>query len=121
MDFSVLISDLDVVWLNGRWERWMSWQAALPPLPEASLIALADILVTTDELDANRDLKGERPPPGTDLNTGVVHFRRGKGALAMIQEWRKAMLARKGDKHLNENINDQSLVSTPNREPPSSS
>ena len=63
MDFSVLISDLDVVWLNGQWQRWMSWDFAAP-LPEASLIALADILVTTDELDAARDVKGQRPPPG---------------------------------------------------------
>ena len=27
----------------------------------------------------------------------------------MVQQWRKAMLARKGDKNLNENVNDQSL------------
>ena len=78
--FHVLISDLDVVWLNGQWQRWMSW-AAGPPLVEASLIALADILVTTDELDAARDATGMKPERGTDLNTGVVHFRRGAGAL----------------------------------------
>ena len=49
--FSVLISDLDVVWLNGHWQRWMTWShAAAPPVQEASLIALADVLVTTDEL-----------------------------------------------------------------------
>ena len=27
----------------------------------------------------------------------------------MVQQWRKAMLARKGDKNLNENVNDRSL------------
>ena len=49
--FDVLISDLDVVWLNGHWQRWMTWaHAAAPPVQEASLIALADVLVTTDEL-----------------------------------------------------------------------
>lgn len=63
MDFSVLISDLDVVWLNGHWKRWMSWEFE-PPLPEASFIALADILVTTDELDVARDTMGKRPPAG---------------------------------------------------------
>ena len=49
------------------------------------------------------------PGAGTDLNTGVLYLRAGRGALAMVQSWRKAMLGRKGDKHLNENVNDQSL------------
>jgi len=111
--FSVLISDLDVVWLNGHWQRWMTWEdAAAQPVAEASLIALADVLVTTDELDAAADARGRRPSTGQDLNTGVVYFRAGLGALAMVQEWRKAMLARKGDKDLNENVNDQSLFNS---------
>ena len=47
--FSVLISDLDVVWLNGHWQRWMTWtDPQHPPVREASLIALADVLVTTE-------------------------------------------------------------------------
>ena len=106
----VLISDLDVVWLNGHWQRWMTWtHAAAQPVREASLIALADVLVTTDELDPAADAKGMRPGPGQDLNTGVVYFRSGVGSLAMVQQWRKSMLSRKGDKNLNENVNDQSL------------
>jgi len=106
----VLISDLDVVWLNGHWQRWMTWShAAAQPVQEASLIALADVLVTTDELDPAADAKGRRPGPGQDLNTGVVYFRSGAGSLAMVQQWRKSMLSRKGDKNLNENVNDQSL------------
>eukprot|EP00965_Chrysotila_dentata_P035583 1184222-Pleurochrysis_carterae.AAC.1 len=32
-----------------------------PPVPEAFRIALADILVTTDELDHERDRNGGRP------------------------------------------------------------
>ena len=106
----MLISDLDVVWLNGHWQRWMTWShAAAQPVQEASLIALADVLVTTDELDPAADAKGRRPGPGQDLNTGVVYFRAGVGSLAMVQQWRKSMLSRKGDKNLNENVNDQSL------------
>ena len=108
-NFDVLISDLDVVWLNSHWQRWMTWAASSPPLLEASHIALADVLVTTDELDAAHDMTGKKPEFGVDLNTGVVHFRRGMGARGMVQQWRKAMLGRQGDKHLNENINDQSL------------
>ena len=35
--FSVLISDLDVVWLNGHWQRWMTWShAAAQPVPEVN-------------------------------------------------------------------------------------
>ena len=55
--FNVLISDLDVVWLNGHW-RWMTWAeaASQPPVPQAAVLA-ADVLVTTDELDT-RDTAG---------------------------------------------------------------
>eukprot|EP00966_Prymnesium_polylepis_P076516 1773737-Prymnesium_polylepis.1 len=88
MDFSVLISDLDVVWLNGRWPRWMTWEVPNATLPQAQLIALADILVTTDELNAQKDANGGRPDRMSDLNTGVVYFRNTKGALAMVQQWR---------------------------------
>ena len=50
--FSVLISDLDVVWLNGHWQRWMTHSDPThPAVPEAALIAAADVLVTTDGLD----------------------------------------------------------------------
>ena len=88
--FNVLISDLDVVWLNGHWQRWMTWaDAAHPPVPQASLIALADVLVTTDELSAQRDAQGGRlGGMHTELNTGVVHFRATDGARAMVQQWR---------------------------------
>ena len=106
---NVLISDLDVVWLNGHWARWMAYGGAEPPLPEASLLAAADILVSTDELNAEADLAGRRPSHGSDLNTGVVFLRCTQGSKAMVQAWRQAMLGRKGDKHLNENVNDQSL------------
>ena len=108
--FSVLISDLDVVWLNGHWQRWMSWaDAARPPVQQAHLIALADVLVTTDELSTERDEQGGVPGMGSDLNTGVVYFRSTNGSLAMVQQWRKSMLLQKGRKDLNENVNDQSL------------
>ena len=48
LGFDVLISDLDVVWLSGHWQRWMSWDDPRhPPLAEAALIARADILAST--------------------------------------------------------------------------
>lgn len=92
-----------VVWLNDGWKRWMTWrEPAQPPVPEAALephsipgaicadlavdlaqvpeaavLALADLLVTTDELNTERDERGGR---ASELNTGVVYFRAGKGA-----------------------------------------
>lgn len=115
LGFNILISDLDVVWLNGHWARWMTWDVPNVTVPEAQLIALADVLVTTDELNAERDANGGRPNHMSDLNTGVVYFRNTKGALAMVQQWRKSMLAQKGRKDLNENVNDQSLFNRVSR------
>ena len=97
-----------VVWLNGHWQRWMTFaDPSNPPVPEAALLAAADVLVTTDELDTARDSSGRFH--ATELNTGVVYLRSTRGAMAMVQSWRKAMLRQKGSPHLTENVNDQSL------------
>ena len=97
--FSVLLSDLDVIWLSSHWRAWM-----LPPsptdddddaallLPEARLLHFADVLVSTDELDAGLDAADTSRGPGdvgwlgfgmrTDLNTGI-QFWRGASAGAL--------------------------------------
>ena len=67
LGFDVLISDLDVVWLAPHYERWMTYRyPERPPLPEAALLAMADVLVSTDELDEAYDAHGlyERWPFG---------------------------------------------------------
>ncbi|KAL1519824.1 hypothetical protein AB1Y20_023330 [Prymnesium parvum] len=110
----ILISDLDVVWIRPEWERWMSYRGekhGRPPLPEAALQAMADVLVSTDELDEEYDAHGlwERWPHGvgwgrrSDLNTGVLFFRATNGSKAFVQAWRLAMLAKREV----ENTNDQ--------------
>ena len=110
--FDVLISDLDVVWLNDGWRRWMTWRdPTQPPVAEAALIAFADVLVTSDELNTDRDAQGGR---SSELNTGVVYFRAGGGggAKAMVQAWRESMLRlsrNRAKSSLTENDNDQSL------------
>ena len=44
----------------------MTWaDAAHPPVPQAALIALADVLVTTDELSAQRDAQGGQEALGS--------------------------------------------------------
>merc|ERR1719502_114976 len=89
----------------------MTWaDARRTPVPEAALIAFADVLVTTDELSAEHDAQGGKLGGlHLELNTGVVYFRCTAGARAMVQTWRKSMLSQKGRKDLNENVNDQSL------------
>ena len=105
--FDVLISDLDVVWLNGHWKRWMTWRDLTePPVAEAALIARVDILVTTDELSIDADVRGGRPH---ELNTGVIYFRAGAGALKMLEAWRSSMTRQRGRRDLTENVNDQML------------
>jgi hypothetical protein len=47
-----------------------------------------------------------------ELNTGVVYFRAGPGARAMVQLWRESMLRlsrQRAKSQLTENDNDQSL------------
>jgi len=111
LGFDVLISDLDIVWLSPRWEQWMTYRyAAQPPLPEAALLAMSDVLVTTDELDEKFDQHGtwDRWPFGvgwgrrSDLNTGVLFFRATNGSRAFLQAWRKAMLAKREVEHTND-------------------
>ena len=86
------------VWLNDGWKRWMTWRAPeQPPVPEAALIAFADVLVTTDELNMERDARGarcamprsaragktqDRPPSETDPHTDAL-----AGRASLTQVW----------------------------------
>ena len=126
LGYDVLISDLDVVWLRGGWERWMTYRnPRLPPLPEARLMAMADVLVSTDELDTEYDAHGtwNRWPFGVgwgwraELNTGVVHFRATNGSLAFVQAWRRAMLAKRNVEHTNDQFVFCAMVRDAQMEP----
>ena len=92
LGFDVLISDLDIVWMSPHWERWMTYRQVGAPVAEAALMAMADVLVSTDELNDAEDRRhsGFR----VDLNTGVLFFRATNGSKAFIQGWRLAMLAK---------------------------
>ena len=106
---STCSSDLDVVWLNDHWQRWMTWaEAQSPPVHEAALIAMADVLVATDELSAIRDAKGGRLHAGghTGSARGLLPSQQGSSRWCRSGA---AMLRQKGRKDLNENVNDQSL------------
>ena len=109
--YSVLFSDLDVVWLSAGWESWAVPAAAR--LPEARLTALADVLLSTDELDVHADERSGSSPSGVlsdpsgggqdgfgfgvhfgQLNTGVAFFRASIGAMALVSAWRRALVDR---------------------------
>ena len=125
LGYDVLISDLDVVWLSTGWERWMTYRQASAPLAEAAMQAMADVLVSTDELDEEFDAHGrwERWPFGvgwgwrTDLNTGVVFFRATNGTKAFLQAWRLAMLAKREVEHTNDQFIFCAMVRDAGMEP----
>ena len=91
--YNVLISDLDVVWLTPHWRRWMAYgDPNQPPLREAALSALADVLVSTDEINHRADSQQGGWGFHSELNTGVLYFRATPGALGVVQAWRRAMM-----------------------------
>ena len=98
--FSVLMSDADVIWLDGGWRAWMMPPGRSErPIAEAALLHYADVLVSTDELDTEMDAADLTRGPGdsgwlgfgmrSELNTGVI-FCRGESvrALAVAHAWR---------------------------------
>ena len=131
LGFDVLISDLDIVWLSPRWEPWMTYrhEATYPPYREAALMAMADVLVSTDELDEAYDGFGswERYPFGvgwgrrSELNTGVLFFRATNGSKAFVQAWRLAMLAKRNVAYTNDQFVFCAMVREASMEPVASS
>ena len=98
--FSVLMSDADVIWLDGGWRAWMMPPGRSErPIAEAALLHYADVLVSTDELDTEMDAADLTRGPGdsgwlgfgmrSELNTGVIFFRgESVRALAVAHAWR---------------------------------
>ena len=82
---------------------------AQPPLPEAALSALADVLVSTDEINAGKDAPHGSWGWGSELNTGVLFFRATPGSLAVVQAWRQAMMRVRAA----EFVNDQGMREQP--------
>ena len=116
----VLISDLDVVWLNDHWQRWMTWArgAVAPPVPRGG--AHRDGRRPRHHRRARRgirDAKGGRLPVGGGHTAGStrasVDFR------AAAARWPPPLGdgagVAQGDAcgksaDLNENVNDQSAL-----------
>ena len=64
--------DADVVWLRGGWAQWMRPSDALP---EAALVARADVFLTNFREDAMRRLEVEQPYTRHLLESSIQSIR----------------------------------------------
>jgi len=96
-----MVSDVDVAWLSSPWPlvRYPDSPAQPPPRPSARLLALADVILSVDQVQQYMDSDKYHWHIHSELNTGVIFFRNSDGARAVLAEWREAMAAaiRKGD------------------------
>lgn len=123
--FNVLYSDVDVVWLEPGWREWMVAsdvrEAGATTLPEARLLVLADVLVSTDELDASTDELDLSRGPGdagwlgfgmaSEPNTGILYLRNTDGCRGLVRAWLGALVAAASDPALNDQVVFHRLVS----------
>ncbi|KAL1523586.1 hypothetical protein AB1Y20_018522 [Prymnesium parvum] len=99
-----MVSDVDVVWLASPWPLVRYGDAAeaardgaVPP--HARLLALADVVLSVDQVQQYMDSDKYRWHVDSELNTGVAFFRNSVGARAVLDEWAAQMKAAiaKGD------------------------
>lgn len=88
-----MVSDVDVAWLRPPWPlvRYSSVRSAPAENgaveQEASLLALADVVLSVDQVQQYLDCDKHRWHVDSELNTGVLFFRASAGALAVLDEW----------------------------------
>eukprot|EP00964_Phaeocystis_antarctica_P150218 scaffold117604_cov39-Phaeocystis_antarctica.AAC.2 len=92
-----MVSDVDVVWLSSPWPLVRYPEAVARP--SAALLALADVILSVDQVQQYMDSDKYQWHIHSELNTGVIFFRNSDGARAVLEEWREAMAAAiaKGD------------------------
>ena len=76
-----MVSDVDVAWLASPWPlvRWPEAGAR----PEAALLALADVILSVDQVQQYMDSDKYQWHIHSELNTGVIFFRNSEGALGL--------------------------------------
>ena len=89
-----MVSDVDVAWLRSPWPL-VRYGAADQPggalQPRCKLLALADVVLSVDQVQQYMDTDKHYWHIGSELNTGVAFFRNSKGALAVLDEWKVTM------------------------------
>ena len=87
-----MVSDVDVVWFRSPWPLVRYGNAKQPSVRANSrLLALADVVLSVDQVQQYMDSDKHQWHIGSELNTGVVFFRNSPGAMAVLDEWRVAM------------------------------
>ena len=86
-----MVSDVDVVWLSSPWPLVRYPEAVARP--SAALLALADVILSVDQVQQYMDSDKYQWHIHSELNTGVIFFRNSDGARAVLEEWREAMAA----------------------------
>ena len=86
------MSDVDVVWLASPWPLVRYAKDGTPPVrPEAALLALADVVLSVDQVQQYMDSDKYRWHIDSELNTGVIFFRNSPGGVAVLDEWKTSM------------------------------
>ena len=87
-----MVSDVDVAWLRSPWPLIRYSGASQKPVQgRCRLLALADVVLSVDQVQQYMDTDRYYWHIGSDLNTGVAFFRNSPGALAVLDEWKRAM------------------------------
>lgn len=86
-NYDVLLSDFDVAWLSDP--RPYLNPATAPD--RSALMALADVVTASDAVDVASDSEEGGWLTRQEINTGVLLFRATKGAVTVIDEWRRRM------------------------------
>ena len=89
-----MVSDVDVAWLRSPWPLIRYGSAAQPGgtvQSRCKLLALADVVLSVDQVQQYMDSDAHHWHIGSELNTGVAFFRNSPGALAVLDEWKVSM------------------------------
>ena len=89
-----MVSDVDVAWFRSPWPLVRYGGPSQPGGPVQSrcrLLALADVVLSVDQVQQYMDTDTHHWHIHSELNTGVAFFRNSEGALAVLDEWKHAM------------------------------
>ena len=77
-----MVSDVDVAWLRSPWPLVRYGDASQPSVrPSCKLLALADVVLSVDQVQQYMDSDKHGWHISSELNTGVAFFRNSKGEL----------------------------------------
>lgn len=103
--WDIMLSDVDVSWLDSPW-RWIGTNG-VAPVPEAAMMAKADVLVSSDVVEIEADSHHGRWLLDREYNTGILFFRATNASIGLVKLWRERLEIEGAIKGLY--INDQAV------------